>query len=398
MHPPRLAQACLLAVLILAASPDGFAQPAPPVIIHGPLLTNPTPDGATIIWFTDRPCTSWVEYAQGESFRSFPSFGGLIQTARSVQHGLIDANTLRHEIRLTGLKPGQACRYRIHSKAILSFQPYEVVYGALAVSEIRTFRTLDPAKKGFFFVVFQDLHNNAARLETLSARTSASTADLVVLNGDNAADPGRETDVFVGLFDPAVRSFAAASPLVLVRGNHETRGAMARRLEEFFPTPAGRHYYAFSHGPVRFIILDSGEDKPDDSPVYAGLADFDRYRAEQAEWLKSEIKSEPFRRAAFRIVFSHIPPFGDGHGARKIADLWLPILNKGGADLLIGGHYHTLYKNAPRPDGSSFPVLGAPPDAAIQADVTDEAVILQIIDAEGKVRDSLTIPAKPGRR
>jgi hypothetical protein len=386
------------ALILLALAPAALPQAEPPVILHGPLLLNPSPDGVTVVWFTDRPCASWVEYAQGENFRTFPSLGGLIQTARTSRHGLIDANATRHEVRLTGLKPGQACRYRLHSKAVLSFQPYEVVYGATAVSEIRTFRTLDPAKAGFSFVVLQDLHNNAGRLEALSARTSAAAADLVFLNGDNAADPGREADIFAGLFDPAARAFAAASPLVLIRGNHETRGAMARRLEEFFPTPAGRYYYAFSHGPVRFVVLDSGEDKPDDSPVYAGLADFDRYRAEQAEWLKSEVRSEAFRRAGFRVVFSHIPPFGDGFAARKIAELWLPILNKAGADLLIGGHYHTLYNNAPRPAGAAFPVLGAPPDAAIRAEVTAGSVSLQVIDAEGTVRDKLIVAARPGRR
>jgi hypothetical protein len=47
--------------------------------------------------------------------------------------------------------------------------------------------------------------------------------------------------------------------------------------------------------------LDSGEDKPDTSPVYAGLADFDRYRREQAVWLKSHIQTKAFQEAAFRV-------------------------------------------------------------------------------------------------
>ncbi|MDD8027370.1 MAG: FN3 domain-containing metallophosphoesterase family protein [Acidobacteriota bacterium] len=400
MSRPQLPLTCLIAFsfLFLAASPAAFPQSAPPVITHGPILTNAAPDGVTILWFTDTPCTSWVEYATGGNFRTFPSFGGLIQTARPGSHGLIDANTLRHELRLTGLEPGKAYRYRVVSKSILTFQPYEVVYGATVSSEIREFRTLDPEKEAFGFVVFQDLHNNAARLEALATRAIAAAADLVFLNGDNVSDAGREEDVFSGLFDTAARLFAGTAPAVLVRGNHETRGAMARRLESFFPAPAGRFYYAFSHGPVRFVILDSGEDKPDDSPVYAGLADFDRYRAEQAAWLEAEIESPEFKRAAFRIVFTHIPPFGKGYVTEQLASLWLPILNKGGVDLLLGGHFHTLYKIAPRSVKNDFPILGAPPETAVKASVSKSAVSLQVVDANGDIKDSLMVEAKRGRK
>ena len=48
-----------------------------------------------------------------------------------------------------------------------------------------------------------------------------------------------------------------------------------------------KYYYSFNHGPVHIIVLDTGEDKADSHPVYAGLADFDKYRDSQAEWLKS---------------------------------------------------------------------------------------------------------------
>jgi len=289
--------ALLLAAFPASARPAQAARPDPPVISHGPLLVDPAPDGATLVWFTDQPCTSWVEYAKAENFKTFPAFGGLIQIARPGRHGLIEANATRHAVRLAGLETGKTYRYRVHSKAVLAFRPYEVVYGSTAVSGILEFRTLDPARGGFAFVVFQDLHNNAPRLEALASRTGAAAADLVFANGDNAADPGRPEDVFAGFFDPAAKALAGRAPLVFVRGNHETRGAMARSLEDYFPTPAGRFYHAFSHGPVRFVILDGGEDKADDAPVYAGLADFDRVAVEAKEFL-AEFGFVPRRAAA----------------------------------------------------------------------------------------------------
>ncbi len=40
--------------------------------------------------------------------------------------------------------------------------------------------------------------------------------------------------------------------------------------------------------------MDTGEDKPDTHPVYNGLADFDQYRSEQAQWLQKEVQSDEF--------------------------------------------------------------------------------------------------------
>jgi acid phosphatase type 7 len=385
-------------LLFILAIPSGaYAQAAPPVIAHGPLLTNPAPDGMTVVWFTDKPCTSWVEFATGGNFKTFPQFGGLVQIAKPGSHGLIDADTVRHEIRLTGLEPGKAYRYRVVSKSILAFQPYEVVYGPVAMSEIREFRTLDAKRAAFGFVVFQDLHNDAAKLAALAAKADPASADLIFFNGDNVADAGKEEDVFAGLFDPAARLFAGTVPVVMTRGNHETRGAMARHLDGYFPTPSGRYFHAFSQGPVRFVVLDSGEDKPDNSPVYAGLADFDRYRAAQAAWLKEEIRSPAFKSAAYRVVFSHIPPYGKGYASEQLTALWGPILNEGGVDLVISGHLHSIYLFDPAPGKNTYPVLGGPTDGIIKAAVTGAAISLQIIDANGVVKNQLTVPARPGR-
>lgn len=377
-----------------AAPPAALSQAGPPVIVHGPLLLNPAPDGMTLVWFTDKPCTSWVEYATGGNYRTFPRFGGLIQTARMSRHGLIDADTTRHEVRLTGLEPGKAYRYRVVSKSILAFQPYEVVYGPVTTSEIREFRTLDPKKTELRFVVFQDIHSDAAKLAGLAAKADPASADLVFLNGDNINDANKEEEVLSGAFGPAARLFGGTAPVVFIRGNHETRGAMARRLEGFFPPPAGRYYYAFSHGPVRFIVLDSGEDKPDDSPVYAGLADFDRYRTAQADWLKEEAANPAFRDAAFRIVFSHIPPYSRGTTSEHLTSLWGPILSEAGVDLVLSGHLHSLYRLDPAPGKNAYPVQGGPTDGVIKAAVTPARISLQIIDINGVIKSELNVPAK----
>ena len=97
---------------------------------------------------------------------------------------------------------------------------------------------------------------------------------------------------------------------ICVRGNHETRGAYARNFSRYLAGPEGKFYYAFTYGPIRFIVLDSGEDKPDTDVEYSGLVDFDNYILEQKEWLARELESPEFRAASFRVVLSHIHAFG----------------------------------------------------------------------------------------
>jgi len=394
--PLRPAALLVLLLFFPAAFPWTVSSP---VILHGPYLTNPAADSITILWFTDKPCTSWVEYASAGNFKAFPQFGGLRQTARMSRHGLFEAGRMRHEVRLTGLKQGQTYRYRVASKEILQFEPYETVYGGTVLGDILEFRTLDPAKKEAAFRIFQDIHGDPTRIEQLAARADLEHADLVFFNGDTLEALSAENYVFEGFIDPAVRLFARRLPFVYIRGNHDTRGSLARRLRNYFPERDGRFYYSFDHGPVHFIVLDSGEDKADDSPVYAGLADFDRYRREQAEWLKEEIRSPAFRKAAYRLVLVHMPLFGDGHGVEENSRLWGPILNESGIDAVLAGHYHRLFRVEPAVGRNDFPVLGFPQDAVVKAAVRDAQIDIQVVNSKGDTVYSRVLAVRlPARR
>src|SRR5690625_5315672 len=66
---------------------------------------------------------------------------------------------------------------------------------------------------------------------------------------------------------------------------------------DYFPTPSGKPYFTFRQGPVFFLFLDGGEDKPDSDIEYGGLSYFDEYREEQAEWLQQVVESEEFKSA-----------------------------------------------------------------------------------------------------
>ncbi len=88
----------------------------------------------------------------------------------------------------------------------------------------------------------------------------------------------------------------------------------------------------FSWGDTRFVVLDCGEDKPDDFWVYYGLNDFTKLRLDQKAFLEKELKSKEFKKARRHILINHIPIWGDKDvytdNYHPWTALWSPLLEK----------------------------------------------------------------------
>jgi len=293
-------QALVLCIGVLACGlPSARAEENAFAITHGPCLQVPGTNEMTITWHTSRVGVAKVLYGLG---------GPPEQPAVASCAGLIPNDSTYHAARLTGLKPGATYRYRTVTREFKAYiTPYLVDYGATVESDAFTFTTLDPGKAAFAFLMWNDIHDDSRQLEAMFNDVSWDGVDFTVLNGDIINDFLRTDQLFRGSYDACVNRFAKTLPMVFVRGNHETRGPMARRLADYFPGRNRRFYWSFDHGPAHFVVLDSGEDKPDDDKEYAGLVDFTPYRQEQAEWLRADLASDAARRAKFRIVLSHQP-------------------------------------------------------------------------------------------
>jgi hypothetical protein len=367
-------------------------------IIHGPYVQNVTENSATIMWFTNKKCVSKIEYGTGDNFRTFPQWGSLLQTAVSSRHGLIDAYTTSHSITVSGLEPGKAHRYRVVSKEIVQFQPYEILYGSTVVSDIYSFRTLNPEAETVTFYVVNDIHENSERLDALLLPLGWDNIDLVFLNGDTLSHIEKEDQIFSGFLDTCIERFAKEIPFVFIRGNHETRGMFARNLIRYISTPENRFYFSFNHGPVHFIVLDTGEDKPDTHPVYAGLADFDAYRDLQAEWLSDDIRSDGFKNAVFKIVLCHIPPFGgnDWHGEQYIRNVWGPLFNESGISLLVCAHTHRFNK-LDADEHHNYPMVIGDTNTTIKITAKKDRIEVWVTDKDGQIKESFFISAKDSR-
>lgn len=348
-----------------------------------PYLQNPTPTSMTVCWLTDAPSDSWVE------FGTTPVLG---EKAFATTAGLKTAGRIQ-AVPLEGLSPGTQYFYRVVSRRIDKHQAYKVDYGPTIRSEVHSFTTFAADPKQVRFTVFNDLHNRPDLWKELESRVADFHPDFAVLNGDIMGHVDNEQALVHDILAPAGEIFGGTIPFFYARGNHETRGAFARELIRYLRLPDDRYCFARSIGPIRLVVLDSGEDKEDSNPAYSGLADFDRYRSVQQAWLRREIASPEFQQAKYRIVIHHMPPLPTPSwpGTHDCYEKWAPLYAEGKIDLYIGGHTHDYTilppsKKANRP----YPIaIGGGPKqneaVVITVEADETALELKMIDVKGKV-------------
>lgn len=318
-----------------------------------PYQQNLNENGITIMWIVNNNATSWVEYGKTELRGS---------KAIHSQSGMIDVNPGVQKIVLTGLEPGTPYYYRVASCEVKLHQAYKVIYGDTLFSKTYAFKTPSSSMQQFSFLAFNDIHSKPQFMEDVVKRESHFSFAMLI--GDILGDINEEEGIAKNMLIPFSNYFATGKPFFMTRGNHETRGSGARSLSKYIDTPTGKYYYSFVYGKVCFIVLDCGEDKPDDHPAYYGLADYDNYRMDEAEWLAQEVKKPVFKNAEYRVVCIHMPvtlqPSEDNlarHGMEDCSEKFAPILNNAGVDLLLAGHTHQFKVIRPKKGVTNFPVI-----------------------------------------
>lgn len=360
-------------------------------ITHGPYLQGLTDSEVTIVWTTNKKAVSWVELAPDDSTHFY-----LTERPRfyAESHGFKEADSV-HVVTISNLLPDTKWRYRIYSQEVMSHEGTKVIYGTVAASNVYRqkpyeFTTNNPAKSNISFLVLNDIHGNNELMENLLKGTDWAQTDLVFFNGDMTNDIRSEDQLFGNFLDKAVELFATETPMYYARGNHETRGNFATTFPRYFPTPSKQLYYMFRQGPVCFVVLDCGEDKPDSDLEYSGIVAFDNYRSRQAVWLKEALKQEAFVDAPFRVVIIHMPPFGGWHGEKEIEEKFVPLLEEAGIDIMLCGHLHRhILMNAG--EGYPFPILVNSNQAVIKAAADNHFLNINVTDTQGKIVDSIKI-------
>lgn len=381
-----------LAILaMLAYALPGLAQHSIR-IIHGPYLQNVGTDEATIVWVTDKPSVGWVEIAPDDGSHFYAQEREMIFDTKI---GIKQTTTI-HAVKLQDLQPATRYRYRVCAKEVLEHKGNQVIYGAVTGQDVYAqkplcFTTLDEQKKTVKFAMVNDIHGDNERLEKMVGQCDLADLDLFLFNGDMVSYSGDQEQLFGGFMDKAVQLFAGSIPAYYCRGNHETRGPMAARFKDYFNPKTEELYYMFRQGPVCFVVLDCGEDKPDSDVEYYGITAYDEYRTQQARWLKKALQSDLYRQAPFKVIVCHMPPFGGWHGELDIAAKFIPLLNEARPDVYLTAHLHQYIRHEAGREGVDFPLIVNSNNTLLKASADEHQLDIRIYDLNGKKTDRLLI-------
>ena len=377
------------AALLLTGSVALVAQSAPfvvhdtkPVITHGPYLVDPSDTAVTVVWTTDTPSHAMVRFGAGEA---------LTEQRESARHGLLPVGTL-HAVRLTHLNPGTTYRYQAVATRVVKLNAYWPEKGLAIETAPASFTTFDRRKTSVSFSAITDTHEVVSRIDALMKAIDWPTTEFLVHTGDAFDSLQNEDQIFSRWIDPINKGLAKSKPLVYARGNHEWRGPFARELFPYVPVEEGRFYYTREHGPVQLIVLDSGEDKPDDTNVYSRLNRNEPYLADELRWLAAEAKTPRFQSAPFRIVVMHQPEWGSMPGGGR--PQWIAAANAAGVDLVIAGHNHKFSRIPAGTNGAAFPTLVVGQDQFARVDATAQEIRVTVKTAAGEAVDSFTVPRR----
>lgn len=177
-----------------------------------------------------------------------------------------------------------------------------------------------------------------------SAKAAVERPDVLLFNGDIPNHCGN-FDEMNTLLLVASEVGQGVIPCVNARGNHDYRGTYAEHYVDYMPTANGNSYYTFRLGCLWGVVLDCGEDKPDEFDVYGGTICCHAFRERETEFLR-HVKGYDAPDVKYRLVLCHNPftytlpePFNI---EIPLFTEWANILRETvKPQLMICGHTHT---------------------------------------------------------
>lgn len=342
---------------VRAAQPDQSPKSAArdgQLIASPPVVQNPRPRSFGVSVAVTGLATAWVEYGFSKDDLRF--------TANASHHGLIQADNQVLHVRVNHadvLPTDRPVFYRVVVQPLEYISAYRLERGETQATQTYALRLPAPTAKQLRVISINDTHENLQTITQLHSEIEKLDPDVLIWNGDTCNDfnaPKATEQILLNPANDHALSWASTRPLLFSNGNHDVRGERAREAaRSFVGCPESQelpYNQALRIGPLAIITLDTGEDKPDKHPVFAGTAVYEPYRAQQAAWLKQVVTQPAVRSAPFKIATSHIPLRGlKGHNDGTTlngyasysgfgAKLWLPTLKEAGFQAVLSGHMH----------------------------------------------------------
>ncbi len=327
----RIFLASLLACLVLNTATAG------PAITRLPYLQSASPTQIVIRWRTDEASLSLVRY-------------GLTTTALN-KSATSSGKLTEHIVLLEKLLPDTKYFYSI------VIATNQVLLGGDSKHFFVTPPLLGNAKSTRVWILGDAGTYNTQQLmvrDAFLAYTAPRLPDLILLLGDNAYPNGTDANYQAGIFNIYPDTLRNV-PLWPSLGNHDARhansGTQSGVYFDAFTLPTlgqcggvmsgTEAYYSFDYANMHFICLDS--DDSDRSPH--GL---------MAEWLRRDLATT---KQTWVVSYFHHPPYTKGtHDSDNPKDSEgrmvemreniLPILEAGGADLVLTGHSHVYERTS----------------------------------------------------
>ena len=370
--------------VLSSPSPSSFTS----LIASAPALQNAAETSMGVAFAVNADASGWVDYSESPDLKdAVRVFSGA--------HGLMDVDNEIALVRLTGLRPATKYYYRIGADRIEFKGGYAMKNLGSEIDErIHSFTTLGKAATGSFCVI-NDTHEQDSIVDVFN-KVRALGPQAVVWNGD-ASNTSETREAAIKVFvtnHGRTPGFSSDIPFMFLNGNHDFRGRYNRTLGgvAMFREPAERkgeyaelgRNFVQRLGDIALIGLDTGEDKLDTNPLFAGIFKMQPYREKQAKWLAEAIESPGVKTAKFKVAFCHIPLFdprpdanpGDlapadtapGYRSnyaawqRTCANLWSPLFEKAGVQLVITGHQHRFRYDPPAPGRPWAQIVGGGPE------------------------------------
>jgi len=301
-----------------------------PAITRGPYLQKATPTSLIVRWRTDVATDSVVRFGADPA--------NLTGTASD------PVSTTEHLVTLNNLTADTQYYYSVGSstKTIAGGAEYSF-FTPPPVGTPQSTRLWVIGDSGTANV------NAAAVRDAYLNYTGTRNTDLWIMLGDNAYNNGTDTEFQAAVFN-MYPTLLRETPLWSTLGNHEyytSNGAPYFDIFSF-PTegeaggePSGTEkYYSFDYANIHFICLDSmSSDRTEAGPM--------------AMWLQSDLESTSQK---WIVAFWHHPPYTKGsHDSdnstsqdKELVEMrktFLPLLEAGGVDLVLGGHSHSYERS-----------------------------------------------------
>ncbi len=285
-----------------------------PNITKLPMLQDVRRDAMTLIWETD-----------GNLARHYVDWGRsniAEHTISRIESMQIDATHFVHRATIAGLTEETRYVYRVRS--------------GTNATPAYAFTTAPKATSPFVTAWWGDNHGGTAVLRQHVTNIFTHSPNLICVAGDMVNSGNSITEWNDYWFKPLETLNAAqTTPVIFARGNHDGEHALAYAYSAL---PGNEAWFAFDYGNSRFIFLDSEVSTSTE--------------VQQFNWLKAELSRPETRRAAFRVVCFHKPPYvnvwnGGGYtGEAFVRADWAPLFAQEGVDLVICGHMHAYQRGA----------------------------------------------------